>query len=285
MISRHSRSLTGLPECSVRACVRFLRRRHHDVSRLACLRRLEVGTRRILHWNATEHLTAEWTAQQFRTIVRATSRIDGVSRRRRAGLGADSITGIASRQRRREGKTTQMTDGWTCGRCSIEHRRESCCQPQIPPSPVGTHFNIRSIDFPNSRRSRTGTPTRHRARHDLTDQIRRRPTTSVAQHQAPTAMRKQDRVLQFIPPHDTKQFQEPRAKGVRWIPPGNVYAAQAPISRPVPGGGLTKCVKAKRSLLIACSPLEARAACRFLQRFGLCKRSASAGARRCHARP
>jgi len=165
------------------------------------------------------------------------------------------------------------------------HRRESCCQPQIPPSPVGTHFNIRSIDFPNSRRSRTGTPTRHRARHDLTDQIRRRPTTSVAQHQAPTAMQKQDRVLQFIPPHDTKQFQEPRAKGVRWIPPGNVYAAQAPISRPVPGGGLTKCVKAKRSLLIACSPLEARAACRFLQRFGLCKRSASAGARRCHARP
>jgi hypothetical protein len=30
---------------------------------------LEVGTRRILHWNVTEHPTAEWTAQQFRMIV------------------------------------------------------------------------------------------------------------------------------------------------------------------------------------------------------------------------
>jgi putative transposase len=30
---------------------------------------LEVGTRRILHWNTTEHLTAEWTSQQFRMIV------------------------------------------------------------------------------------------------------------------------------------------------------------------------------------------------------------------------
>jgi transposase InsO family protein len=30
---------------------------------------LEVGTRRILHWNVTEHPTAEWTAQQFRLIV------------------------------------------------------------------------------------------------------------------------------------------------------------------------------------------------------------------------
>lgn len=30
---------------------------------------LEVGTRRILHWNVTEHPTAEWTIQQFRTII------------------------------------------------------------------------------------------------------------------------------------------------------------------------------------------------------------------------
>jgi transposase InsO family protein len=30
---------------------------------------LEVGTRRILHWNVTEHPTADWTGQQFRMIV------------------------------------------------------------------------------------------------------------------------------------------------------------------------------------------------------------------------
>src|SRR5262249_23608160 len=30
---------------------------------------LEVGTRRILHWNVTAHPTANWTAQQFRLIV------------------------------------------------------------------------------------------------------------------------------------------------------------------------------------------------------------------------
>jgi transposase InsO family protein len=30
---------------------------------------LEVGTRRILHWNVTEHPTADWTAQQFRMVV------------------------------------------------------------------------------------------------------------------------------------------------------------------------------------------------------------------------
>jgi putative transposase len=31
---------------------------------------LEVGTRRIVHWNVTAHPTADWTAQQFRMIVR-----------------------------------------------------------------------------------------------------------------------------------------------------------------------------------------------------------------------
>jgi putative transposase len=30
---------------------------------------LDVGTRRIVHWNATEHPTAEWTVQQFRAVV------------------------------------------------------------------------------------------------------------------------------------------------------------------------------------------------------------------------
>ncbi len=30
---------------------------------------LDVGTRQIVHWNATEHPTAEWTAQQFRMVV------------------------------------------------------------------------------------------------------------------------------------------------------------------------------------------------------------------------
>jgi transposase InsO family protein len=28
-----------------------------------------VGTRRILHWNVTDHPTGEWTAQQFRMVV------------------------------------------------------------------------------------------------------------------------------------------------------------------------------------------------------------------------
>jgi putative transposase len=30
---------------------------------------LEVGSRRILHWNVTDHPTAEWTRQQFRTLI------------------------------------------------------------------------------------------------------------------------------------------------------------------------------------------------------------------------
>jgi putative transposase len=30
---------------------------------------LEVGMRRILHWNVTVHPTAEWTIQQFRMVI------------------------------------------------------------------------------------------------------------------------------------------------------------------------------------------------------------------------
>jgi putative transposase len=30
---------------------------------------LEIGTRRIRHWNTTEHPTTEWTTQQFRSCV------------------------------------------------------------------------------------------------------------------------------------------------------------------------------------------------------------------------
>jgi putative transposase len=30
---------------------------------------LEVGTRRIVDWNVTEHPTADWTIQQFRTVI------------------------------------------------------------------------------------------------------------------------------------------------------------------------------------------------------------------------
>jgi transposase InsO family protein len=30
---------------------------------------LDVGTRRIVHWNVTEHPTADWTQQQFRMVA------------------------------------------------------------------------------------------------------------------------------------------------------------------------------------------------------------------------
>ena len=32
---------------------------------------LEVGTRRIVRWNVTERPTADWTIQQFRTVMTA----------------------------------------------------------------------------------------------------------------------------------------------------------------------------------------------------------------------
>jgi hypothetical protein len=30
---------------------------------------VDIGTRRILHWNVTDHPTAEWTVQQFRSVL------------------------------------------------------------------------------------------------------------------------------------------------------------------------------------------------------------------------
>jgi len=49
---------------------------------------------------------------------------------------------------------------------------------------------------------------------------------------------KDDRVLQFIPPYDNKQFQGAAGEGIAVDPDGNVYATKVPISRPVAGGGL-----------------------------------------------
>jgi putative transposase len=46
---------------------------------------MEVGSRRILHWNITEHPTADWTAQQFRMVV------SGESSHRCVGHDHDSI--------------------------------------------------------------------------------------------------------------------------------------------------------------------------------------------------
>jgi sugar lactone lactonase YvrE len=54
---------------------------------------------------------------------------------------------------------------------------------------------------------------------------------------------REDKVIAFIPPHQTDQFQGVAGEGVAVDPEGNVYAAEGPISRPVAGGGLTKYVK------------------------------------------
>ena len=44
---------------------------------------LDVGTRRIVHWNVTEHPTADWTQQQFGSGQRAHCAQDHVDRHRR----------------------------------------------------------------------------------------------------------------------------------------------------------------------------------------------------------
>jgi hypothetical protein len=41
---------------------------HHQEG-LAFSAAMEVGTRRIAHWNLTTHPNGDWTAQQFRMIV------------------------------------------------------------------------------------------------------------------------------------------------------------------------------------------------------------------------
>jgi DNA-binding beta-propeller fold protein YncE len=56
---------------------------------------------------------------------------------------------------------------------------------------------------------------------------------------------REDKVLQFIPPHElpTGAFQGAAGEGVAVDPEGNVYAAEGPISRQAAGGGLTKYAK------------------------------------------
>jgi DNA-binding beta-propeller fold protein YncE len=54
---------------------------------------------------------------------------------------------------------------------------------------------------------------------------------------------KEDKVLQFIPPHDTGQPHGAAGEGVAVDRDGNVYGAEGPISRKAAGGGLTKYTK------------------------------------------
>ena len=56
---------------------------------------------------------------------------------------------------------------------------------------------------------------------------------------------KEDKVLQFIPPHALPkgEAQGAAGEGVAVDPDGNVYAAEGPISRQAAGGGLTKYAK------------------------------------------
>jgi sugar lactone lactonase YvrE len=54
---------------------------------------------------------------------------------------------------------------------------------------------------------------------------------------------KEDKVLQFIPPHPTGQPHGAAGEGVAVDRDGNVYGAEGPISRKAAGGGLTKYAK------------------------------------------
>jgi len=54
---------------------------------------------------------------------------------------------------------------------------------------------------------------------------------------------KADKVVAFIPPHQTDSFQGVAGEGVAVDFDGNVYAAEGPISRQAAGGGITKYLK------------------------------------------
>ena len=72
---------------------------------------LEVGTRRIVHWNVTEHPTADWTIQQFRTVMTAeTSRF---VLHDREGIYRQTLTGRSHR-----------CHGW-CSRHTCEFRKRT----------------------------------------------------------------------------------------------------------------------------------------------------------------
>jgi putative transposase len=51
------------------ARLRFLCDGHGTIPLLYVFLVLEVGMRRVMHWNVTEHPTAAWVVQQFRTCV------------------------------------------------------------------------------------------------------------------------------------------------------------------------------------------------------------------------
>jgi hypothetical protein len=54
---------------------------------------------------------------------------------------------------------------------------------------------------------------------------------------------KTDKVLAFIPPHETGNFEGAAGEGVAVDVDDNVYAAEGPISRPTAGGGISKYLK------------------------------------------
>lgn len=53
----------------------------------------------------------------------------------------------------------------------------------------------------------------------------------------------EDKVLAFIPPHQTDQPYGAAGEGVAVDPDGNVYGAEGPLSRQAAGGGITKYLK------------------------------------------
>jgi hypothetical protein len=76
---------------------------------------LEVGTRRILHWNVTEHPTAEWTAQQFRSFRTGDEPYRFIVHDRDAGFSpaVDNVCGAALEEFREFGKVLGGTSDAT----------------------------------------------------------------------------------------------------------------------------------------------------------------------------